>query len=182
MTDTEKKNELQTPKEQSAPLGSIVDYPMDLPNFLPFRMFQIAMRMSGTGNKLSDLLKEFGSSIREREWRVLGVLGAYGGLTNKELVMITGMDAATITRAVKVLKKLDFIETLNSKRDRRKVLIILTEAGKTIHDQVAPKRIESGKVIDSCFYDDEKETLLYLLNKLDKHLDYLANHSENEWE
>ncbi|MCJ8273698.1 MAG: hypothetical protein MJK04_30400, partial [Psychrosphaera sp.] len=91
-------------------------------------------------------------------------------------------DAATVTRAVKVLKDLDFVGTRNSKRDRRKILIYLTQRGADFHDQITPKRIETGELIDSCFTYEEKSQLHHLLNKLDRHLQHLENELEDEWE
>ena len=79
--------------------------------------------MSDTGNKLSVLLKESGVPIGDREWRVIALLGAYGGLTNGQLASISSLDAATISRAVKALKSIGFVDTLQSKHDRRRLLI-----------------------------------------------------------
>jgi len=178
----EKVSYLRDIRSVSLPKAAKVKYPMDLQAFLPYRMYRLAMRMSGAGNKLTTLLKESGAPVGEREWRVIGVLGAYGGLTNAQAAEVTGMDAATITRAVKALKSLGFVETRNSKRDRRKVLIILTQAGADYHDRITPKRIATGEIIDACFDDDEKNTLLRLMNKLDRHLEHLDHQFEDEWE
>ncbi|NIB43629.1 MarR family transcriptional regulator [Pseudomaricurvus alkylphenolicus] len=164
------------------PTAAKVRYPMDLQSFLPYRFFRMALRMSDTGSKLSTLLKESEANIGEREWRVMGVLGAYGGLTNTQVAEVTGMDAATITRAVKTLKTLEFVETRSSKRDRRKTLVLLTQAGADFHDSITPQRISTGESIDACFAPEEKETLLRLMNKLDRHLETLANQYDDEWE
>jgi len=159
-----------------------VRYTLDLQSFLPYRMYRLATQMSQAGNKLSTLLLESGVPIGEREWRVISVLGSYGGLTNGHVADILKTDAATVTRAVKVLKKLDFVDSRNSKRDRRKQLIYLTQAGADFHDQITPKRIETGELIESCLSYEEKEQLQHLLNKLDRHLDHLENELEDEWE
>lgn len=155
---------------------------MDLQTFLPYRMYRFAAQMSQTGNKLSVLLQQSGVSIGEREWRVLSVLGAYGGLTNGHVADALKTDAATVTRAVKVLKDMGFVGTRNSKRDRRKILIYLTQSGADFHDEITPKRIETGELIDSCFTYEEKSQLHHLLNKLDRHLQHLENELEDEWE
>ena len=155
---------------------------MDLQSFLPYLMYRFSAQMAQSGYKLSTLLQESGVPIGEREWRVIAVLGAYGGLTNGQLSDVLKTDAATITRAVKVLKKLDFVDTRNSKRDRRRILIYLTQKGADFHDQITPKRLETGKLIESCFTYEEKETLFHLLNKLERHLQHLDNELDDEWE
>ena len=167
--------------EQKCEQGKVA-YTLDLQTFLPYRMYKLAAQMSQAGHKLSDLLLQTGVEIGEREWRVISVLGSYGGLTNRHVAEALRTDAATVTRAVKVLKKLQLVATKNSKRDRRKILIHLTQAGADFHDQITPKRIETGEQIESCFSSEEKEQLHHLLNKLDRHMHHLENELEDEWE
>jgi len=174
-------NSDSSPKKNVIPAGK-VSSTLDLQSFLPYRMYRLAAQMSQAGHKLSDLILQTGVPIGEREWRVISVLGAYGGLTNRHVAEALRTDAATVTRGVKVLKELDFVATRNSKKDRRKVLIYLTQKGADFHDQITPKRIETGDQIESCFSIEEKEQLHHLLNKLDRHLHHLENEFEDEWE
>ena len=159
-----------------------VRHSMDLQTFLPYVMYRFAVKLSQAGHKLTTLLQDSGVAIGEREWRIISVLGAYGGLTNGRLADILVTDAATITRGVKVLKNLDFIDTRNSKKDKRRILIYLTEKGAKFHDQITPKRIETGELIDACYSYEEKEELFHLLNKLERHLVHLENEMDDEWE
>ena len=155
---------------------------LDLQTFLPYRMYCLAAQMSQAGNDLPELLNEIGVKIGEREWRVISILGAYGGLTNGNVAKALKTDAATVSRAVKVLKDFNFVATLNSKKDRRKVLIYLTQSGAELYDKITPKRIETGQMIDDCFTHEELSTLHHLLNKLDRHLQHMENEFEDEWE
>ncbi len=169
-------------KTKAKAIPGKVKHSMDLQSFLPYVMFRFGAIMTQTGHKLSTLIQETDVPIGEREWRIISILGAYGGLTNGRLAEILVTDAATVTRGVKVLKQLNFIDTKNSKRDRRRVLIYLTQAGADFHDTITPKRIETGELIDSCFEPHEKEALFHLLNKLDRHLEHLKHELEDEWE
>lgn len=164
--------------------AAAVKCPLDLDTFLPYRIHNLGARMAKAGNTLAALIKDSGMPIAEREWRVLAVVGSCGGLTNSQVAEISGMDAATVTRAVKKLKQLNLVDTLSSKLDRRKALIILTQAGADFHDQVTPRRKITGDEIDACMSAQEKQTLLHLLNKLDEHLGHLAGEDShgNEWE
>lgn len=159
-----------------------VDYPIDLQTFLPFRMMRQGLQMANTGNKLSELIKESGATIGEREWRVLAILGAYGGLTNSQVAEISRLDASTISRAVKVLSEIGFVFTRKSRKDRRRLLICLTPAGAEYHDSIAPKRIESGEQIGSCLSENERATLFRILDKLERHIVHLETEDEDEWE
>ena len=169
------------PVIEKLPAGK-VKYTMDLQTFLPYVMYRFAAKMSQAGYNLKELLQETGVPIGEREWRIISVLGAYGGLTNGRLAEILVTDAATITRGAKVLKELKFIDTKNSKKDKRRILIYLTEKGAEFHDQITPKRIETGELIDSCLTYEEKEQLFHLFHKLARHLDHMENEMEDEWE
>jgi DNA-binding MarR family transcriptional regulator len=167
--------------ESKQPPGRVTSS-LDLQTFLPYRMYCLAAQMAQAGNDLPELLNEMDITIGEREWRVISILGAYGGLTNRDVANALKTDAATISRAVKVLKKSNLIDTLNSKRDRRKVLIYLTVSGAELYDKITPKRVETGQIIDNCFSHDELSTLHHLLNKLDRHLQHMENELEDEWE
>lgn len=171
-----------TPKKPAKLPEGKVTANLDLQTFLPYRMYCLAAQMSHAGHDLRELLDDTDFNIGEREWRVISILGAYGGLTNGYVADALKTDAATVSRAVKVLKKANLIDTLNSKKDRRKVLIYLTESGAALYDKVTPKRIETGEMIDSGFTHDELANLHYLLNKLDRHLQHMENESEDEWE
>lgn len=168
-------------KKSGTPVGKVT-FTLDLQTFLPYRMYRLAAQMSQAGHKLSQLLLNTGVAIGEREWRIISVLGSYGGLTNSHVAEALKTDAATVTRGVKVLKELGFVATRNSKKDRRKILIYLTQAGADFHDQITPKRLETGDQIEACFSVEEKEQLHHLLNKLDRHLYHLENELEDEWE
>ncbi len=168
-------------KKAKQPVGKVSSN-LDLQTFLPYRMYCLAAQMSHAGNDLPELLNDTDIVIGEREWRVISILGAYGGLTNGNVANALKTDAATVSRAVKVLKNSNLIDTLNSKKDRRKVLIYLTESGAKLYDKITPKRIETGKMIDSCFTYEELSSLHHLLNKLDRHLQHMENELEDEWE
>jgi len=175
-------SDLSKTNNQKKPSAGKVEFTLDLQTFLPYRMYRLAAQMAQAGNKLSDLLLQTGVPISEREWRIISVLGSYGGLTNRHVAEALKTDAATVTRGVKVLKELNFVATKNSKKDRRKTLIYLTDKGADFHDKITPKRIETGEQIESCFSTKEKEQLHHLLNKLDRHLYHLENELEDEWE
>ncbi|PCJ50601.1 MAG: hypothetical protein COA74_02175 [Gammaproteobacteria bacterium] len=179
--DPQDKKDQESNSSIKAEAGK-VRYTIDLQSFLPYVMYRFGAKMAQAGHKLPALLQATGVSIGEREWRIISVLGAYGGLTNGQLAEILVTDAATVTRGVKVLKQLNFVDTKNSKRDRRRIMIYLTQPGADFHDIITPKRIETGELIDSCFDYEEKEQLFQLFNKLDRHLKHLEHELDDEWE
>lgn len=166
------------PKGQSP---ADVSHPIDLQTFLPFRMMRLGLQMADSGNKLSELIKEAGVAIGEREWRVLAILGAYGGLTNSQVAEISCLDTSTISRAVKALSEIGFVFTRKSKKDRRRLLICLTPSGADYHDSITPKRIESGEKISSCLTENERAALFRIMDKLERHLIHTET-EDDEWE
>lgn len=159
-----------------------VKHPFDLQSSLPFRVVRAGLYMSDAGQKLSELLKESGTAIGEREWRVLVILGDYGGLTNSQLVQISRIDSSTISRAVKVLSEIGFVGTRKSKKDRRRYLIYLTEAGAKFHDQLAPKVQEKSELVDACLTDKERADFFRMLDKIERNLQQMEIEANDEWE
>ena len=88
-----------------------VNCTLDLQTFLPYRMYFLGAKMAKSGHDLPELLKELEVNISEREWRVISILGAYGGLTNSNVANLLQADVATISRAVKILKSLKYVDT-----------------------------------------------------------------------
>lgn len=161
--------------------GAKASHPLPLYSFLPFRLMRAGLLMSSAGHKLSALVDASTAPIKEREWRVLSMIGAEGGLTSVEVCELSGLDASTVSRAVKTLTQLELIKALKSKKDRRQALLILTESGAKIHDDIASKRLQSGQEIAACLSQKELGVFLKTLDKIEAHARELQD-EEAEWE
>jgi DNA-binding MarR family transcriptional regulator len=101
---------------------------------------------------------------------ILGSLMVRGPLPMSEIARIIDKDKSTITALVKKLIKMGYVEKKSHLSDNRISLIALTGKGtalKTDFQLIAQKlRVQSYMGVS----DDERETLVHLLNKLNKNL------------
>jgi DNA-binding MarR family transcriptional regulator len=101
---------------------------------------------------------------------ILGSLMVRGPLPMSEIARIIDKDKSTITALVNKLIKLGYVEKKKHSADNRISLIALTEKGAALKSDfqlIAQKlRVQSYKGIS----DDEKETLVRLLKKLNHNL------------
>lgn len=160
------------------PAGVEVRRPIDLGTYLPFRLYRLVTRIGFLGGQREALdlaAVKPGSGgegkrrrqIKIREWRMLALLGACGPMTHSEITALAGMDAATVTRAVRSLQDRGWLDTRRSLVDRRKHLILLTADGAQIHDAISAERHRFVDDIEATLEPGELEELLRLLDKLD---------------
>jgi len=101
---------------------------------------------------------------------ILGSLMVRGPLPMSEIARIIDKDKSTITALVKKLIKMGYVEKKSHLSDNRISLIALTRKGsalKTDFQLIAQKlRVQSYMGVS----DEERETLVHLLNKLNKNL------------
>ena len=173
---------LHAAPKKTAPAPAKVKHPFYLQASLPFRIIRAGLHMSEAGDRLSDLLKASGVAIGEREWRVLVILGEYGGMTNSQLVEVSRIDPSTISRAVKTLSEIGFVSTRKSKKDRRRFLIHLTGVGAKFHDRLAPRVQEKAALMASCLTERERADFFRIMDKIERHLGRMETEENDEWE
>jgi len=134
-----------------------------LERFLPYRL-------SVASNRVSDLVAEaysrlFGLSIPE--WRVIAVLGEGVPLTQLAIVGQTVMDKMTVSRAVRPLVGRGVIDRAPHADDRRSQLLVLSDAGRTLYESVAPAALAIEAALLEGFSHEEIATLNAALEKLE---------------
>lgn len=136
---------------------------IDLDTHLPYRLARLSLRIR---NATTDrFVRDTGMSARE--WRVLGMLGIVGSRTPSELAELTGMDRATISRAVAQLVKLNCVRRQRNRNDNRSRTIELTAAGETYCRAIVPRMEHSGKECRSLFSAGEFALLVEFLDRID---------------
>jgi DNA-binding MarR family transcriptional regulator len=134
-----------------------------LERFLPYRL-------SVASNRVSDLVAEaysrlFGLSIPE--WRVIAVLGEGAPLTQLAIVSQTVMDKMTVSRAVRPLVDRGVIDRAPHADDKRSQLLMLSDAGRTLYESVAPAALAMEAALLEGFSRAEIATLEAALEKLE---------------
>ncbi len=96
----------------------------------------------------------------------LGIIAKKEGITLVQLADLTKRTKATITNSIKSLEKAGYVEKRNSKTDKRKQEIYLTEEGRKVNKKVK-KIIEKIYLkMDSKLETKEREVLENIVEKL----------------
>ena len=110
-------------------------------------------------------------NITVDQWLILKNLDNDRYLKQTELAELTGKDTPTLTRIIDLLCKKGFTERVIHKTDRRSFTVHLTENGKQILKELAPKvddiRMKAWEGLTETDYDDLKR----ILNKIYQNLE-----------
>lgn len=99
-------------------------------------------------------------------WRVLAFLCETDGLGVSALARMTGVDQATLSRALMVMEKAGFIARQPSREDHRMVVIHLLAAGRRQFQKVLPAAWEIYTQAVRGLSQEEQQTLHQLLNRI----------------
>jgi DNA-binding MarR family transcriptional regulator len=135
---------------------------LELETFLPYRLSVLSNRISQAIARI--YAERFDLSVTE--WRLMAVLGRYPGLTAGELVERTAMDKVAVSRAVAGLLASGRVERGSDERDRRRVPLELTSAGRAVYAQVAPLALEYERSLLADLSTEELTQLGRLVDKL----------------
>lgn len=154
------------------------DYPVpkarfDFDHHLPYVLARTANLVLSftTPHYLAEIADAAQLSVRE--FRVLVAVAKYPPLSPAAAAERTGMDRATVTRALAGLQRLRLVRTLDNKQDKRGKYMVLTESGAALCDRLFPLMKAQGKRLSATLSPDERDTLLLLLGKLSSHAAHL---------
>lgn len=133
-----------------------------LEDFLPYRLSILSNTVSSTIARAYD--RRFGLSIPE--WRVIAVLGRFPGLSAVEVAERTLMDKVAVSRAVSKLIKSGRIDRQFADADRRRSILNLSEAGRKVHDEIAPLALQFEQDLLQGLSDEEIRSLNLLMERL----------------
>lgn len=108
--------------------------PLELTEFLPFRLNRLAAEMSRRLHAIYGA--RYGIDIPE--WRVIATLGAGEPVTAQDIVRSTRTHKSTISRAVARLMELGWIERVANDEDRRQMILRFTEKGRSAYGEIVP--------------------------------------------
>jgi len=136
---------------------------LDLERFLPYRLSVLSNRISADIARLYE--KRHGLSIPE--WRVIAVLARRPGLSATEVAQRTAMDKVAVSRAVSALLDGGRILRDTDEDDRRRSVLRLSEAGRAIYADVAPRAIAYEQRLLDALQPDERQALDRLLARME---------------
>lgn len=142
--------------------GKMPEPPLELYEHLPF---QIGMLTNLIRQVTSDVYVRQ-SGLSAREWRVLGMLGCKGPMMPAQVAAETGMDRATITRAVGKLEKQGCVFTGGDEADRRRKVLYLTDKGVAICEEIRPTMEGRGLELQEVLSKTELKYYYQIMAKL----------------
>lgn len=117
---------------------------------------------------------------RASQKRILILLRETAGMTQKELTARLGVQPRSASEVLNKLEQADLISRTSSEADHRTTDICLTPAGEQLTQEAAVKRRERHEQMFSVLSEQEKDTLIELLEKINVHWDKTYRQSEGE--
>jgi len=114
---------------------------------------------------IRDMLSETG--ITEQQWRVLRVLSEHAGLDATELAERASLHQPSLTRILKTLSEREFIARSQDTKDRRRQVVVLTDAGRKVIDDNLAQATRISESLRAALGSDDFDRLLDLLAVLD---------------
>lgn len=108
-----------------------------------------------------------GAHGRAGQERIISMLSEHGKMTQRELTELAGVRSASISEVLSKLEHRGMIERTKNEDDKRNIDVHLTESGKAA--SVSQKQRMSDKELFSCLSEDERNSLLTILDKLIAH-------------
>lgn len=113
-------------------------------------------------------LKDHGLNVAR--YRVLGVLNRFGLCTMTEVATFTAIDRTTLTRMVDQLVDTKFVERKAGARDRRQVLLEMTELGREAYLAGLLKVFECNAAMVSGLSDEDQRATVRALRRIVENL------------
>lgn len=112
--------------------------PIRLDTFLPYRLAVVADRLS----RLLQPIYEAAHGLSTPQWRIMAAVAEKPGRTAQDVVRMTPMEKATVSRAVSALIARGLLKRETDDRDARAAQLELTPAGENLYRQIAPEALK----------------------------------------
>lgn len=104
-----------------------------------------------------------------REWRILGMLGAYAPMSLQGLAREVNIDKSLASRAVSLMIDRGLLQRDSDESDGRGVQLSLTPQGKKLYRRVFPKAVQRNEELLSVLNAEERAVFDRALNLLTDH-------------
>jgi len=135
---------------------------LHLEQFIPYRLSVLTNIVSMSIAQA--YARDFGLSIPE--WRVIAVLARFPGLSAVEVAERSAMDKVAVSRAVQNLLASRRLVRGYDKGDRRRSVLRLSAAGRTVYTRVAPMALKYERQLLDALSVTDRRVLHRLIDKL----------------
>ena len=133
---------------------------LDRSKYIPFYLVNLANNLSRSASRVYLSLFDVGII----EWRMLSILAIDSHVTAAHICQSIHVDGAAASRSLKILENKNLVTLVKDSKDGRKRLIVLTQAGKDLHEKIITIAIERQKILSG---DIAEEDITHLLKTLD---------------
>ena len=137
-------------------------------------------------NKLIWNFRDIGHTMRQisegrgSQKRILILLRETAGMTQKELTVRLGVQPGSASEVLNKLEQAGLLFRTPSETDHRTTDIRLTPDGEALAKEAAMQRAERHAQMFAVLSDEEKDTLVSLLEKVNAHWDQIYRHPDGE--
>jgi DNA-binding MarR family transcriptional regulator len=136
---------------------------LELERFLPYRLSVLTNRISTAIARV--YVRRFDLTVPE--WRVMAVLGRFGPLSANAICERTAMDKVRVSRAAARLAAAGRVDRHTDDADRRRAVLDLTPAGRTVYDEIGPLALAVEARLLAQLDATDRANLARLLPKLE---------------
>ena len=136
--------------------------PANLKELFSFRLNVLAYMSS----KIAALVNEQEFELDSREWRIIGLLGAFSPFSLQALAREVNVDKSQASRIVSGLIQRGLLQRGADENDGRGVQLSLTPQGKTVYRKVFPKAVKRNEALLSVLSEEDRQCLERILAQL----------------
>ncbi len=136
--------------------------PANLKELFSFRLNVLAHMSS----KVAALRNEAEFDLQPRDWRIIGLLGAFAPMSLQALAREVGVDKSQGSRVVSLLIERGLLARDADATDGRGVQLSLTPRGRTLYRKAFPRAVKRNEQLLSVLSAEELEVLERALDKL----------------
>jgi DNA-binding MarR family transcriptional regulator len=136
--------------------------PANLKELFSFRLNMLPYMSS----KIAALINEREFELDSREWRIIGLLGAFSPFSLQALAREVNVDKSQASRIVSSLIQRGILQRGADETDGRGVQLSLSPAGRAIYRKVFPKAVKRNEALLSVLSDEDRMCLERILTQL----------------
>lgn len=110
------------------------------------------------------------------EWRVMALLAADSGISARDITILSGVTAGSVSRAISSLRRLGYVRVDADRTDNRRSVLTLTRTGRALHDRVIRSSLSREQLLLTGFSHAEYAMLLRSLERLSANVGRLSAH------
>ncbi|MFD1550794.1 MarR family transcriptional regulator [Putridiphycobacter roseus] len=117
-------------------------------------------------HRVDHMLTSKGFDLTKMQFLLLHKLQEHDGVNQNDLAMFSNRNKSSLTRAINVLEKKNYLARIPSKEDKRVNHLFITKAGLQILDQTSPVFNEMSGIIQKGFKAEELKLLINMLKRI----------------